>query len=329
MEQEKFYPIPGFDNYLITMTGKLYSKLTNKVVEGSVNPDGYHNHRCVLNDGTTLTIGRHRLMCIAFKPTDLDIRDLIVNHKNGIKGDDWLDNLEWTSYVGNIEHAGLNGLTTKCMPFSVMDVDTGEIVKFPSVVKGCEALRLTKDALLYRLRFDSTRVFPERKQYRLGWEDNPWPINPDPESSIREYGRAKAVLVKNTETGEVTRYATLTAVSKTIKFSLGSLSKRMKNEDQPWYPPHFLLKWEADEKDWRPTVDKYVEYENATCSKVVILVGEKYNKIFLSAQHCADELGINHTTVLYRVNSKHKPKYDGFEFHYYSDYHSVQLESNP
>lgn len=328
MEDETFYPIPGFGNYLMTMSGKLYSKLSGQVVSGSVNPDGYLNHRCKDDEGHTLTIGRHRLMCIAFKPTDLDIRDLIVNHLNGIKGDDWLDNLEWTSYVGNIEHAGLMGLTDKCQPFSVMDVDTGIIEKHPSVIKGCKTLGLSKDALLYRLRFDEQRVFPERKQYRLGWDDRPWVVNPDVEVSIAEYGNAKSVLVKNIETGEIKSYLTLTAVSKEIKFSLASLSKRMAKDTQPFYPPHFLLKWESDKSPWRETVDKYLEFEKTTCSKVVILVGED-KKIFLSAKDCADKLGINHTTVLYRLNSKFKPKYDGYEFHYYSNFHLVHLESNP
>lgn len=327
MDEQEFYPIPGFSWYLLSKTGVLYSKLSERVLEGSVNPDGYVNYRCKGDDGHTLTIGRHRLMCMVFKPTELDIRDLIVNHLNGIKGDDWLDNLEWTSYVGNVEHAGLMGLTDKCQPFSVMDIDTGIIEKFPSVVKGCKALKLTKDALLYRLRFDEMRVFPERKQYRLGWDDRPWLVNPDPEASIAEYGNSKAVLVKNIETGEVKRHLTLTSVSKEIRFSLASLSKRMAKDGQPFYPPHHLLKWESDKTPWREAVDKYIEYEKTTCSKVVILIGND-QKIFLSAKDCADKLGINHTTVLYRLNSKHKPKYDGYEFHYYSDFHSVRLGSN-
>lgn len=323
---EKFHPIPGFSKYLMTKSGKLYSMLSNRVVEGSRNPAGYLNFRCKTDEGHTLTIGRHRLMCIAFKPTDLDIRDLVVNHKNGIKGDDWLDNLEWVSQVGNVEHAGQNGLTDKCTPFSVIDVDTGEISKFPSVAKAKDVLRLTKEAILYRLRFDSTRVFPERKQYRLGWDDEPWAINPDPEKSIAEYGVAKSVLVKNTETGEVKSYLTLTAVSREIKFSLGSLSKRVNEQHQPFYPPHYLVQWEEDAKPWREVTDKYIEYENMTCSKVVILVGDD-KKIFLSAKECAVQLGLKHTTVLHRLNSKTKPLYDGYEFHYYSDYvHSPARE---
>lgn len=327
MKFKKLHPIPGFSNYSITKDGVVFSKLSNRVLEGSRNPAGYVNFRLKRDeDGHTLTIGRHRLMCMVFKPTDLDLRDLVVNHINGIKGDDRLDNLEWATYVGNIEHAGLMGLTDKCHPFSVMCIDTGEIVEYPSVAKACKELRLTKDALLYRLRFDSQRVFPERKQYRRGWGHVNWPINPNPEVSIAEYGSDKAVLVKNTNTGEVRRFHTLTAVSKEIKFSLASLSKRINAEEQPWYPPHYLLKWESDETPWREIIDNYFEYEKSSKSKVVLLLGENGDqKIFLSALDCAEKLGLNHTTVLYRLNSERKPRYDGYEFHYYTTYHSVQL----
>lgn len=331
MKFERMHPIPGFSNYSITENGVVFSKLSNSILEGSRNPAGYVNFRLKRDeDGHTLTVGRHRLMCMVFKPIDLDLRDLVANHLNGVKGDDRLDNLEWTSYVGNIEHAGLMGLTDKCNPFSVMCIDTGEIVKYPSVAKGCKDLKLTKDALLYRLRFDETRVFPERKQYRLGWDDRDWRINPEPEKSIAEYGSTKAVLVKNTVTGEVRRFHTLTAVSKEIKFSLGSLSKRINTGEQPWYPPHHLLKWESDESPWRDVIDNYFEYERSTCSKVVLLLDENGGrKIFLSAKDCADKLGLKHSTVLYRLNSENKPRYDGYEFHYYTTYHSVQPGSNP
>lgn len=332
IDGEEFFEIPGYHkDYVISKSGRVYSFRSGRELTGWVNEDGYVSFGVEEVSGKRTTVGRHRLLCIAFKPIDLDLRDLVVNHLNGIPGDDRLENLEWTTYLGNIEHAGLLGLTTKCMPCSVMDVDTGEIVKYPSAIKAARALKLTKESVLYRLRFDPDRVYPERKQYRLGWDDKPWPVNPDPESSILEYGKAQGVLVKNLDTGEVKRYHALAAVSKEIKFSMGCLSKRMKKESQPWFPPNLLLKWETNKEEWRETIDKYVEYENCTISKVVILVAEDptKNRVFYSAKHCADEMGVNHTTVLYRVNSKTKPRYDGYEYHYYSSYRSVQLESNP
>lgn len=316
----EFKAIEGFTRYLLSRCGRVYSTISNRFMTASKNNRGYFFFSLVSDEGLKKSLSRHRLLAIVFIPTDLDKRDLIVNHLNGIKGDDRVDNLEWTSYVGNLEHAGLMGLSSKCIPCSVLDVDTGEIMEFGSATKAAEFLKLTKDAILYRLRFDPNRVFPERKQYRLGPCEVNWTPNPNPDESIAEYSVMKAVLVKNLDSEEVFEFPTLTAASAHIKHSLSTMSKRLNGEQQPWFPPNYLVQWEEGKGLWREDIDKYLEYEKRTCSKVVILVGEGDNKIFLSASDCAKSMGLNHTTVLYRVNSKSKPFYNGYQFHYYSNY---------
>lgn len=331
-EDEKLYSIPGFRKYLVSKSGKVWSSFNNRWLTASKNEAGYFSYSMIPDQGEKYTMGRHRVLCIVFKPLEgVDLNALLVNHIDGVPGNDWLDNLEWVTHQGNIEHAGLMGLTTKCTPCQVMNVDTGEIVKYPSAIKAARALKIPKDCILWRLKHGEHRVYPERKQYRIGWQDNVWVPNPDPEASILEYGNSRGIYVKDLDTSEVKLFPTLSSVSEAFGISPGCLSKRLKKETQPWFQPNMLMKWESNPTNWRSVPDKYIEYENSTISKVVILVAEDpvNNKIFLSAKECSDQIGINHTTVLWRVNSKTKPKYDGFEFHYYSNYHLVHLKSNP
>ena len=51
----------------------------------------------------------HRLLMLAFRPEDY-FQGAVVNHKNGIKDDNRLDNLEWTTQSKNIQHAFRTGL---------------------------------------------------------------------------------------------------------------------------------------------------------------------------------------------------------------------------
>jgi hypothetical protein len=59
-------------------------------------------------DGKRRCLAVHRLMAIAFIPNPLGLPE--VNHKNGIKGDFSLANLEWMTHRENIRHARASGL---------------------------------------------------------------------------------------------------------------------------------------------------------------------------------------------------------------------------
>lgn len=164
----KLYEIPQFKNYHINTSGEVFSKFTNSWISGSVNPAGYHNYKLTRNDNISITVGRHRLMAMTFKPNpyDVSIDLLYVNHINGIKGDDRLDNIEWLFPKSNCEHAGTLGITPKCVPIQVKEYGNGSVQTFPSYIECSEYYNISKDFVSYWAAIGPYRVASNGLQFR-------------------------------------------------------------------------------------------------------------------------------------------------------------------
>lgn len=318
-----YYEIPGYSRYAITPSGVVINKMEGSFLQGSPNPDGYHNFRLVGDNGKTLTWGRHRLLGFVFKHPGFDVSELVINHENTIKGDDRLSNLEWATYQGNAEHAGAMGVTEKCLPISVRDANTGVVVKFPSIVECARQFGMTKDAINYRVQIGESRVFPERKQYRRGHHDTPWYIPESLENDLMSNGTSKRTLVRFVQTNQIVEFDQLGQLSAHLGVSPATITLWINQPNQPVLPGLIQIKWANDPFPWRAIGDPYLELEQYTKMRVVIAREQSSGRveIFLSAAECAKAKGLNTTTLNYRLKSAGGKTYpDGFSYAYYSDY---------
>lgn len=78
-----------------------------RIRKNCLDSDGY-GLIILYRDGTSKTKKIHRLVAQAFIENPLNLPE--VNHKNGIKTDNYTDNLEWVTTRQNIEHAIKIGL---------------------------------------------------------------------------------------------------------------------------------------------------------------------------------------------------------------------------
>ena len=87
-------------------TGRLICKYETTRMKGSIDVDGYRVFRMRLN-GVKKHVKGHRIALNAFQGEQAD---LCVNHKNGVKTDNRIENLEWVTVAENNAHAIRTGL---------------------------------------------------------------------------------------------------------------------------------------------------------------------------------------------------------------------------
>jgi len=316
-----YFDIPGYSRYVISTFGEVINKETSQKLTGSRNPNGYYNYRLKGDDGHTLTWGRHRLIGFVFKNPGT-INNLAINHKNGVKGSDEIDNLEWVTYQGNAEHAGAAGLTEKCIPISVRDVDTGDVMMYPSIVECARDFSMTKDAVNYRVKTGERRVFPERKQYRSGHSAEPWYIPEDLDKALLENGLAKKVLLRDLSSNKVIEFSQLTQLANYMGSVAPTVSTWLNQPNQPVLPGFIQVKLSSDESPWREVTDMYLDLEEYTKKRIVMVRNEDTEtvKMFLSAKECSLQQKLLTTTLSERLKSKGTKVYnDGCRYAYYSD----------
>lgn len=111
-----FVDVPGYEGlYAISENGQVYSYGKNAFWKGRLLKTnslfkGYVKIPIITKEGKTRTESIHRMLMNTFKPRE-GSELLQVNHINGIRTDNRLDNLEWCTAKENARHAWSRGLS--------------------------------------------------------------------------------------------------------------------------------------------------------------------------------------------------------------------------
>ena len=95
------------DSYIIYENGDVFSLKRNRKLAHHKFALGYVSV-CIMKNGKSQHITLHRLLAEAFLPNPEN--KPTVNHINGIKNDNRLENLQWATYSENNSHAFKTGL---------------------------------------------------------------------------------------------------------------------------------------------------------------------------------------------------------------------------
>lgn len=129
-------PIKGFENYLISKDGTIYSLFYKKQVKVSYDRAGYVRTRLCSKNGRK-SVFIHRLLAINFIPNPEN--KPFVNHIDGNKSNNELSNLEWCTQKENARHAWNNGFyknhketlikAHEACSKKLLDIETSKIYK--------------------------------------------------------------------------------------------------------------------------------------------------------------------------------------------------------
>ncbi len=130
-------------HYMINDSGVVFNLNSGRIVTGSLDRDGYRVIGLKINKSTK-QFKMHRLVLLYFgKPCS--ILKCEVNHINGVKDDNSIENLEWCSRLENMQHAVRTGL--KASPFGPRKTvrKFKEIILKPKESPSAEALLASEE----------------------------------------------------------------------------------------------------------------------------------------------------------------------------------------
>jgi hypothetical protein len=344
--EHKAYPgyafIPGCSRYIINKEGEIIQYLFKKILPSS-NLKGYQVYSLKTDLDNFTLLGRHRALCLAWKDYPVNVDKLHVNHINGIKGSDDLDNLEWITPKGNIYHALRTGLKPDGKEIIVRNVTTGEIKSFYTEAEANQQLGFSRGTIRRITNFQ----LKDRKIYKgydirlvregVFWND----VELDEHFDVIDSGKGKSgeedpyarksrddsrvVLVRNAKTKEIIEYRSLAVCAKAVGYDIPTIHHRLENKNTNLFNDYLQFKDKEDNSPWIDyTEEELTKFTNNKDYTVLV----RNVKTGLITEYCnltetAKTLSLDVTTILRRLEKVDQPIFPGYlQFQYKTDFKS-------
>ena len=141
---EKFVVIEMFNHYAVSNYGRIKNIKSGKILTPTKNQHGYMRYVFCQN-GIKKGLVIHRLVAYYF--IDNPENKPYVNHKDGNKTNNHVENLEWCTAQENQIHARSIGLINQGKPILATNLTNGETFPFKSVSEAGALLGINKGTI--------------------------------------------------------------------------------------------------------------------------------------------------------------------------------------
>lgn len=153
----------------------------------------------------------HRLMALTFLECPGNPEDFEVNHKDGIKVNNEITNLEWVTRSQNAIHAYKTGLRSDNRPVLAKCLRTGKVQRFYSLQECARHFKVNASLLRNYLR--GKRKIPWRHEWTFTYEGTPW-SNLSEKDVGKSNGLPRDIISVDEDSGQKIIYPGLTAASR-------------------------------------------------------------------------------------------------------------------
>ena len=292
LDFNEFVEIPEYTNYLISKDGRIFSKKYHLLMEATINKYGYVAISLVSDNGERNTKLIHHLLLATFRPEEYaritklediagcDVR-YVVNHKDGNKQNNDLDNLEVVSQSENGYHAVKNNLITTTKKVMIkFHNENGLIRNFDSMIEASKYMGYHETTIGQRLDTENYAkiMWPDDTQVKY-LED---PDFEKPTIYVKKGGGiVHPIVVIDYKTNQFVEktYRSLTEYYKASGIMPSTLKKMLDRTNQPILSNLHRIKRIDDLSEWK-TPDRFDPiYELATTwsSKTYVLLNKDGN----------------------------------------------------
>ena len=204
-----FYLIPGFSRYVINRSGEIFDLHKRKHITWYITKDGKGNRlggyqtSSLTSASGNMSIFQHRILALVFHPFTGIFNKLTVNHKDGVKSNNDLNNLEWITYAENNKHAWDSGLKLNNRPHILKkNLLTNKIDSYRSVRECSYSLGdVSGFYVAARLKDQSGKIYPDYLMFKRD-DGSDWPTVDYSKIPTVPNSYNNALVARNVFTGE-------------------------------------------------------------------------------------------------------------------------------